>query len=163
MLTGACRFENRYSPWLCAQPCAKPGSSGTNSLLDIVRCTIASRHLEPGVRSAIAPRLQKLTEDAFLREIFNVQPSLESIRALLILSMWTPICGTGAEARDGRLLIASAVSMAMNLDLQNESRRAAALRGQKGLSPEKLAELQESTARWRLVRFFLGRLNFSIF
>ena len=73
--------------------------------------------------------------------------------------MWTPICGTGAEARDGRLLIASAVSMAMNLDLQNESRRAAALRGQKGLSVEKLAELQESTARWRLVRFYWGGLT----
>ncbi|KAJ7481454.1 hypothetical protein FB451DRAFT_129074 [Mycena latifolia] len=141
-------FETRYSPWLCAQP----GSlECTNSLLDIVRCTIASRHLDPGARSAIAPRLQKLTEDVFVREIFNPQPPLDSIKALLMLSLWTPICGTGAEARDGRLLIASAVSMAMNLHLQNESKRALGLRANKDrLSPEKQAELDESTQRWRL-------------
>ncbi|KAJ6588289.1 hypothetical protein B0H19DRAFT_1098632 [Mycena capillaripes] len=141
-------FETRYTPWLCAQPGPLQGS---NSLLDIVRCTIASRHLSPTIRSTIAPRLQKLTEDVFLREIFNPQPSLESIRALLILSVWTPICGTGAEARDGRLLIASAVSMAMNLHLQDESKRVVSLRGAKdGLSPDKQAELNESTQRWRL-------------
>jgi hypothetical protein len=151
MLTGACSFETRYSPWLCAQ--AQPNSlECTNSLLDIVRCTVASRHSGPGVRSVIAPRLQKLTEDVFVREIFNPQPPLESIKALLILSLWAPICGTGAEARDGRLLIASAVSMAMNRQLQNESQRAIALRAQKGeLDAAKQAELQESTQRWRLV------------
>ncbi|KAF7337872.1 hypothetical protein MVEN_02010200 [Mycena venus] len=141
-------FETRYTPWLCAQP--GPLES-TNSLLDIVRCTIASRHLAPGTRSAIAPRLQKLTEEVFLREIFNPQPSLESIRALLILSVWTPICGTGAEARDGRLLIASAVSMAMNLHLQDESRHATGLQAAMDrLSSDKQAELDESTHRWRL-------------
>ncbi|KAJ6591026.1 hypothetical protein DFH09DRAFT_1138355 [Mycena vulgaris] len=141
-------FENRYTPWLCAQP----GSlECTNSLLDIVRCTIASRHLAPRTRSAIAPRLQKLTEDVFLREIFNPQPALESIKALLILSVWAPICGTGAEARDGRLLIASAVSMAMNLHLQNESKRAIGLRADKdGLTSDKQAELDDSIQRWRL-------------
>ncbi|KAJ7704423.1 hypothetical protein B0H17DRAFT_921447 [Mycena rosella] len=141
-------FETRYSPWLCAQP----GSvECTNSLLDIVRCTIASRHLGAGARSVIAPRLQKLTEDVFVREIFNPQPPLESIQALLILSVWAPICGTGAEARDGRLLIASAVSMAMNLHLQNESKRGIELRAAKdGLGPDKQAELDESNRRWRL-------------
>jgi hypothetical protein len=154
LLTLACRFETRYTPWLCAQP--GPLES-TNSLLDIVRCTIASRHLSPGTRSTVAPRLQKLTEEVFLREIFNPQPSLESIKALLILSVWTPICGTGAEARDGRLLIASAVSMAMNLHLQNESKRATSLRAQKdSLSPDKQAEINESTQRWRLVAHFFS-------
>jgi hypothetical protein len=70
----------------------------------------------------------------------------------LILSIWAPICGTGAEARDGRLLIASAVSMAMNLHLQSESKRVFSLRAEKnGLSPDKQAELNESTRRWRLV------------
>jgi hypothetical protein len=108
--------------------------------------------LSPDARSTIAPRLQKLAEDVFLREIFNPQPSLESIRALLILSIWAPICGTGAEARDGRLLIASAVSMAMNLHLQSESKHVFSLRAEKnGLSPDKQAELNESTRRWRLV------------
>ncbi|KAJ7704382.1 hypothetical protein B0H17DRAFT_9700 [Mycena rosella] len=140
-------FETRYSPWLCAQP---ESVEYTNSQLDIVRCTIASRHLGPGARSEIAPRLQKLTEDVFVREIFNPQPSIESITALLILSVWAPICG-GAEARDGRLLIASAVSMARNLHLQNESKRATGLRAEKDrLSSHKQAELDESTQRWRL-------------
>ncbi|KAJ7856622.1 hypothetical protein B0H13DRAFT_2672973 [Mycena leptocephala] len=141
-------FENRYTPWLCAQPGPLESS---NSLLNIARCTIASRHLSPDARATIAPRLQKLTEDVFLREIFNPQPSLESIKALLILSVWTPICGTGAETQDGRLLIASAVSMAMNLHLQNESKRAVGLRADKdGLTSDKQAELNESTQRWRL-------------
>ncbi|KAJ7130302.1 hypothetical protein C8R44DRAFT_775290 [Mycena epipterygia] len=141
-------FESRYGPWLYAEL----GSlECTNSLLDIVRCTIASRHLGPSPRSAIAPRLQKLTEDVFVREVFNPQPSLDSIKALLILSVWAPICGTGAEARDGRLLIASAVSMAMNLHLQKESNRAIGLHAEKdGLTPDKQAELDESIKRWRL-------------
>ncbi|KAJ7028676.1 hypothetical protein C8F04DRAFT_1289686, partial [Mycena alexandri] len=138
-------FEKRYSPWLCAQPESAPTQS-TGSLLDIVRCTVASRHMSPDVRAAIAPKLQKLTEDVFLREIFNPQPSLDSIRALLILSVWAPICGTGAEVRDGRLLIASAVSMAMNLRLQEESKRAFTLRAAK----TGVAELNESAQRWRL-------------
>ncbi|KAF8205533.1 hypothetical protein K438DRAFT_514383 [Mycena galopus ATCC 62051] len=142
-------FETRYTPWLCAPPGPLESKS---SLLDIVRCTIASRHLLPSTRSTIAPRLHKLAEEVFLREIFNPQPSLESIRALLILSMWTPICGgTGAEARDGRLLIASAVSMAMNLHLQDESKRASSLRTDEDrFSTDKQAELTESTLRWRL-------------
>ncbi|KAF7364011.1 hypothetical protein MSAN_01059800 [Mycena sanguinolenta] len=141
-------FETRYTPWLCAQP--GPLES-KNSLLDLARCTIASRHMVPEIRSTIAPRLQKLTEEVFLREVFNPQASLESIRALLILSVWTPICGTGAEGRDGRLLIASAVSMAMNLHLQDESKRATSLRAEEGhLSSEKQAELNESMLRWRL-------------
>ncbi|KAK6974954.1 hypothetical protein R3P38DRAFT_3128742 [Favolaschia claudopus] len=143
-------FESRYAPWLCVQPTPLETS---NSLLDIARCTIASRHLPPASRSAVAPRLQKLTEDVFLREIFNPQPSLESIQALLILSVWSPICGTGAETRDGRLLIASAVSMAMNLHLQDESRHAAVIRQDKlGLvsSTEKQTELINSIRRWRL-------------
>lgn len=148
-LTRHRRFETRYSPWLSAQP----GSlECKHSLLDIVRCTIASRHLDPAFRSAVAPRLQKLTEEVFLREIFNPQPSADSIKALLILSVWAPICGTGAEARDGRLLIASAVSMAMNLHLETASKRAIEIRALKGdLSAEKAEELEECTNQWRLV------------
>ncbi|KAK7019506.1 hypothetical protein R3P38DRAFT_1247236 [Favolaschia claudopus] len=141
-------FETRYTPWLAAR--LGPLQS-TGSLLDIVRCTIASRHLEPSTRSSITPQLQKLTEEVFLREIFNPQPTLDSVRALLILSVWTPICGTGGEARDGRLLIASAVSMAMNLQLQDASKRVVGLRGEKGeLSVEKEADLHDSTEKWRM-------------
>ncbi|KAF7293006.1 hypothetical protein MIND_01199900 [Mycena indigotica] len=137
-------FETRYSPWLGLPPARL---NNTNSLFDIVRCTIASRQLPLSRRSSAAPRLQKLTEDVFVSELFNPQPSLDSIRALLILSVWTPISGTGAEARDGRLLIASAVSMAMNLQLQNESKRVIGLRAEK---PQKMTEIDESTHKWRL-------------
>ncbi|KAF8208174.1 hypothetical protein K438DRAFT_1961686 [Mycena galopus ATCC 62051] len=142
-------FESRYTPWLCAQPGPLEIS---NSFLDIVRCTIASRHLSPAARSAAAPRLQKLTEDGFIRETFNPQPSLDSIRALLILSIWTPICGSiGAEPRDGRLLIASTVSLAMNLYLQDASKRALALRAESdGLSPDQQAEFLGCMQRWRM-------------
>ncbi|KAJ6501934.1 hypothetical protein C8R45DRAFT_974877 [Mycena sanguinolenta] len=141
-------FEKNYTPWLCAQP--GPLES-KNSLLDLARCTIASRHMAPEIRSTIAPRLQKLTEEVFLREVFNPQPSLESIRALLILSVWTPICGTGSEARDGRLLIASAVSMAMNLHLQDESKRVTGLRAEESQPySAQQTELNDSMLRWRL-------------
>ncbi|KAJ7253024.1 hypothetical protein B0H12DRAFT_1117114 [Mycena haematopus] len=141
-------FETKYTPWICAQP---GPLEITNSFLDIVRCTIASRHLSSAVRSVVAPRLHKLSEDVFIREIFNPQPSLDSIKALLFLSLWAPICGTGVEPRDARLLITSTVSVAMNLHLQNASRRALSLRAMKErLSPDQQSELNGCLQRWRM-------------
>ncbi|KAK7007709.1 hypothetical protein R3P38DRAFT_3029607, partial [Favolaschia claudopus] len=141
-------FESRYTPWLCAQPGTLEISG---SFLDIVRCTIASRHLAPAARSEAATRLQKLTEDVFHQEIFNPQPSLDSLRALLILSVWTPICGFGAKVRDARLLIGSTVSAAMNLHIQTASKRASSLRAQRELlSPAQQAKLSDCILRWRL-------------
>ncbi|KAK7042473.1 hypothetical protein R3P38DRAFT_2890668 [Favolaschia claudopus] len=141
-------FESRYTPWLCAQPGPLEISG---SFLDIVRCTIASRHLAPAARSEAAPRLQKLTEDVFHQEIFNPQPSLDSLRALLILSVWTPICGFGVKVRDARLLIGSTVSAAMNLHIQTASKRASSLRAQRELlSPAQQVELSDCILRWRL-------------
>jgi hypothetical protein len=50
------------------------------------------------------------------------------------------------------LLIASAVSMAMNLHLETASKRAIEIRALKGdLSAEKAEELEECTNQWRLV------------
>ncbi|KAF7366732.1 hypothetical protein MSAN_00931300 [Mycena sanguinolenta] len=141
-------FEAKYTPWICGQP---GPLEIANSFLDLVRCTVASRHLPPTARATIAPRLHKLTEDVFVREIFNPQPSLDSIKALLILALWTPICGTGAEPRDGRLLITSAVSVAMNLHLQDASKRALSLRAAKEeLSSEQQSELSGCIQRWRM-------------
>ncbi|KAJ6463943.1 hypothetical protein C8R45DRAFT_1024662 [Mycena sanguinolenta] len=141
-------FETKYTPWICGQP---GPLEVTNSFLDLVRCTVASRHLPPAARSSVAPRLHKLTEDVFVREIFNPQPSLDSIKALLILALWTPICGNGAEPRDGRLLITSAVSVAMNLHLQDASKRALSLRAVKEeLSPEQQLELSGCIQQWRM-------------
>lgn len=117
----------QYVPWLNFTLIR----SSSNSFLDLVCCTIASRHMEAGVRSVVAGRLQKLTEETVIKMIFNARfaESLESIQALLILALWAPICGSREIGiGDGRLLVASAVSMAMNLRLNEASARVMALR-----------------------------------
>ncbi|KAJ7028698.1 hypothetical protein C8F04DRAFT_1118400 [Mycena alexandri] len=99
-------FDERYTPWLNF----KPIRSTNGSLLDIVCCAIASRHLENmsgGVQ--VKAELQRLTEDSIAKMIFNPRPQKN-------------------EGRDGRLLIASAVSMAMNLRLNQASKQAILLR-----------------------------------
>ncbi|KAJ6624181.1 hypothetical protein B0H10DRAFT_2212915 [Mycena sp. CBHHK59/15] len=102
------------------------------SLLDGVCCAIASRHLDSvsgGVQRKM--QLQKLAENSIAKMIFNPRPSesVEAIQALLVLSLWAPLGGPPEnEGRDGRLLIASALSMAMNLRLNQASAKAEALR-----------------------------------
>jgi hypothetical protein len=119
------RFEVQYHPWLNLQP-----YHGRNSpLLMLARCTVASRHLDPVTRLAVVPQLQRLMEDVILTQVFNPMPSIESIEALLILSLWSPIGGPAhAPVRDGRLLVASGVSMAMNLRLSQAVTYAVGLR-----------------------------------
>jgi hypothetical protein len=73
--------------------------------------------------------LQKLTDEVIFRFLFNPVPSTQSILAVLILSLWSPIGGAAqAVGQDGRLLIASGVSMAMNLRLSQAVEYAAGLR-----------------------------------
>jgi hypothetical protein len=122
----------------------------------LVRCNIASRHLDIVTRSVVAPRLQKLTEEAVFREIFNPVPSIEAIHAILLLSFWQPIpCTPQYEVRDGRLLAASAVSMAMNLRLNQVSDYVVALQNRKkvqnGLSAAHGQDLIEATEKARSV------------
>ncbi|KAJ7672578.1 hypothetical protein DFH06DRAFT_1036905 [Mycena polygramma] len=120
-------FDDRYGPWLNF----KPSRNTNSSLLDIACCAIASRHLDNASGSAqIKMQLQKLTEDSIAKMIFNPRPSesLEAVQALLILSLWAPLGGPPEnDGRDGRLLIASAVSMAMNLRLNQSAFKAAVL------------------------------------
>jgi hypothetical protein len=82
--------------------------------------------IDPSVNA----RLQGLAEDLIIKMIFNprVSESIEAIQTLLILSLWEPIGGPENDGRDGRVLLASAVSMAMNLRLNQASARAEALR-----------------------------------
>ncbi|KAJ7481516.1 hypothetical protein FB451DRAFT_1443777 [Mycena latifolia] len=118
-------FDERYTPWLNFKPITRT----TSTLLDTVCCAIAARHLEDA--ADIKAQLQRLTEDSIARMIFNPRPSesVEAIQALLILSLWAPFGGPPEDSgRDGRLLIASAVSMAMNLRLNQAAGKAAALR-----------------------------------
>ncbi|KAJ7591491.1 hypothetical protein C8J56DRAFT_935703 [Mycena floridula] len=112
-------FDTKYIPWVNISLIR----DSLNPLLNLVCCTVASRHIEPSLRSLVAPRLQKLTESTVVKMIFDPRSaeSLDSIQSLLILSLWSPICGsTESGIRDGRLLIASAISMALNLRI-NES------------------------------------------
>ncbi|KAF8208203.1 hypothetical protein K438DRAFT_1813599 [Mycena galopus ATCC 62051] len=142
-------FDERYTPWLNF----KPTRNTSGALLDVVCCAIASRHLD---NALIQVQLQKLTEDSIAKMIFNPRPSesVEAIQALLILSLWAPLGGPPEnEGRDGRLLIASAVSMAMNLRLNQASLKANALKKKNSghLSvedTEALEELYENARLW---------------
>jgi hypothetical protein len=79
------------------------------------------------------------------KEIFNPVPSTESIYALVIMAFWSPISGTPqSDARDGRLLVASAVSMAMNLRLNQASEYVASLRTRKRPGPELLEAMEKA-------------------
>ncbi|KAJ7178044.1 hypothetical protein C8R46DRAFT_668922 [Mycena filopes] len=147
-------FDERYAPWLNFTPRNLSNTNG--SLLDIVCCATASKHLEDASDGAqIKAELQRLAEDSIAKMIFNPRPSesVEAIQALLILSLWAPLGGPPeVEGRDGRLLIASAVSMAMNLRLNQASKQAIALRKLDGgrLSPEDSDALHEMLEKARL-------------
>jgi hypothetical protein len=123
------RFDHKYTPWLNFRLMRHLNSS----FLDTICCTIASRYLEPSStvnQPNVKAQLQGLTEDLVIRMVFNprISESIEAIQALLILSLWEPIGGPPEnEGRDGRVLLASAVSMAMNLRLDQASTKAEAL------------------------------------
>ncbi|KAF7980622.1 hypothetical protein HWV62_37412 [Athelia sp. TMB] len=118
-------FDTRYAPWLNLPPKA----SGASILVTLAQCTVASRHLDPATRAAAVGPLQKLAEDAVFRHFFLAVPTTQAIHALMILALWSPIGGPAhGEARDGRLLVASAVSLAMNLRLSQAIEYVAALK-----------------------------------
>jgi hypothetical protein len=126
-------------------------------MLVLARLLVASRHLDSVTRAAVVPHLQKLTGEALHRHLFNPIPSPESIQAVIILSLWSPI-GGGAQAsvRDGRLLIASGVSMAMNLRLSQAVEYISSLRSDmredQGVSSTFACDLEDAMDKARLVR-----------
>ena len=143
------RFEERYSPWLNLQPCNR--SEG--SLLRLAQCCVASRHLEPSIRSIVTPQLYRLADEVVFKQSFNPLPSTDAIHAILILSLWEPVGDTTPkEPRDGRLIAATAVSMAMNLRLSEAMVYAQTLRNQKKSNEPPSAELMEALDKARLVR-----------
>ncbi|THV08145.1 hypothetical protein K435DRAFT_965 [Dendrothele bispora CBS 962.96] len=108
-------FSQYYTPWLNLTLIR----TAENPMLDLVCCTISSRHLDEPTRSAVATRLQALTKDCCAKLIFQSRnsDSIEAIQCLLILSLWAPLCGNSEDFGDRRTLIGSAVSMAMNCHL----------------------------------------------
>jgi hypothetical protein len=122
-------------------------------LLRLAQCCVASRHLEPSIRSIVTPQLYRLADEVIFRQSFNPLPSTDAIHAILILSLWEPVGDTTPkEPRDGRLIAATAVSMAMNLRLSEAMLYAQTLRNQKKLNEPPSAELVEALDKARLVR-----------
>ncbi|KAF8215344.1 hypothetical protein K438DRAFT_2008701 [Mycena galopus ATCC 62051] len=114
-------FDHKYGPWLNFKLIRRKNTG----LLDTICCSVASRYLDVnyGVTDPnLNARLHGLTGDLVAKIIFNprVTESIEAIQALLILSLWEPISSENT-GRDGRVLLASAVSMAMNLRLNQAS------------------------------------------
>ncbi|KAF9034978.1 hypothetical protein BDZ89DRAFT_1062234, partial [Hymenopellis radicata] len=107
-------FDTRYAPWLCGHRLP------STELLDLVSCTIASRHLDPLTQQSLGPRLLGLTERTFLNKLPSVVPSMESIQALLMLSLWSPLLN-GDEQPSHPNLMLTAVNMAKSLRLSESS------------------------------------------
>ena len=142
------RFEERYSPWLNLQP----SNRNDGALLRLAQCCIASRHLDPSIRSIVTPQLYRLADELIFKQSFNPLPSTDAIHAILVLSLWEPIADAASrEPRDGRLIAATAVSMAMNLRLSEAMVYAQTLRQEKKPNEPPGAELAEALDKARLV------------
>jgi hypothetical protein len=124
-----------YTPWLNFSLIR----DGDGTLLDLACCTVASRHLSPSFRPHISPRLQKLADEKISKLILNPQTAtpLEAIQSLLILALYAPL---SSGMRDGRVLIASAAKIAVNLQLNEASTKLIQSKAM-GATDEQLAEL----------------------
>ena len=107
-------FESHYAPWLSLPP----NALGEDPVLNLIRCTIASRHLEPSLHAMVFPTLRRLTEEAIVEHIFNPAPTLATIQSFSLLALWSPFdtfCQSSSETRDSRLIIAAAINMCSTL------------------------------------------------
>ncbi|PBL03008.1 hypothetical protein ARMGADRAFT_1072422 [Armillaria gallica] len=137
-------FQTRYTRWVSQFQ----ATSEQNGILDLVRCTIASRHLDSITQASVSPRLYRLTESIFLEKLFHPIPSLESIGALIILSLWSPLY---CSAQDSRLLVASAISMGMNFRLKEASAHAVRLQEQGLVGSQVYEEAIQRSRLWVLL------------
>ncbi|KAF7970262.1 hypothetical protein HWV62_24526 [Athelia sp. TMB] len=109
-------FEEKFSPWLNL-PCHDAHSR--NAFLRLAKCLVASRLLEPASRASAVPRLRELAENMVGKISFSPVPSTDSILAMIVLALWKTVGAGSAAAYDERLIIAAAVSMAVNLHLND--------------------------------------------
>jgi hypothetical protein len=114
-------FNDLYVPWLSFDLVRGSNPEGAR-LLDLACCLVACRHLDLKTRSHVALRLQKLAETTITSVIFQpkASESVETVQALLILALWPPAYGHGGM-RDGKLLITTAISMAIDLKMDKAS------------------------------------------
>jgi hypothetical protein len=115
---------------------------------------VAARHIDDDAES----RLRQAADIAILSQVFNPSPSITSIQALLVLAMWPSSCDVPSDdVKDNRLLMASAISMAKNSQIDQSSARVAALyegnRLAGGVGGSVPLDLPEITDEGRLVRF----------
>ena len=107
-------FETHYSPWLSLLP----NSLEDDPILNLIRCTIASRHLESSTYAVVFPTLRRLTEEAIVEHIFNPSPSPATIQSFALLALWSPFdspSSPSSETRDSRLIAAAAINMCSTL------------------------------------------------
>lgn len=107
-------FKRQYVPWLSLPP----NALGCDPVLDLICCTIASRHLECSIREVIFPSLRKLTEEAIMGHVFNTTPSPAIIQAFALLALWSPFDSfspSSSETHDSRLIAAAAINMCSSL------------------------------------------------
>ena len=109
-------FESHYAPWLSLPPNTL---AEEDPVLDLIRCTVASRHLEASMRMSVFPTLRRLTEEAIMKHIFNPTPSPAIIQAFALLALWSPFDtsspSSSSETHDSRLIAAAAVNMCSSL------------------------------------------------
>lgn len=123
-----------------------PGKEKSSDSLMLSKCLVASRHLDVGTRASVVPKMQKLAEEIIYKDVHNPAPSPQSILAVLIVSMWSPVDGH-PQTRDPRLVITSGVSMALNLRLNHSIDYVASLQKFTNSS-----DLENATENARLVR-----------
>ena len=104
-------FESHYAPWLSLPL----NTLGENPFLNLIRCTIASRHLESSIRAIVFPTLRRLTEEAIVEHIFNPTPCLATIQSFALLALWSPFDPSSSETRDSRLIAGAAINMCSSL------------------------------------------------
>ena len=109
-------FESHYAPWLSLPPNIL---AEEDPVLDLIRCTVASRHLEASIRVSVFPTLRRLTEEAIMKHIFNPTPSPAIIQAFALLALWSPFDTSSpslsSETHDSRLIAAAAINMCSSL------------------------------------------------
>ncbi|KAE9410857.1 hypothetical protein BT96DRAFT_912288 [Gymnopus androsaceus JB14] len=144
-------FQQNYLPWLGFSVI----QSHSFPLLDLVRCTIASRHLS---QSSLVNRLLYATEGAISQIIIHPSPTyvLESIQALLLVTTWSPISVSEANQlqawKDPHLLLSSAISLATKIGLDKAPENYSALKRCKSqgaeVDEEQLENARDLTRLW---------------
>ncbi|KAF7316156.1 hypothetical protein MIND_00133800 [Mycena indigotica] len=149
-------FSEKLSPWLNFKLMRQANSA----LLDAICCAVALRFVKD-IPAFTQSQLLALIEASILEIISGSRrsASIEAVQVLLISSLWEPFSlqpnASGSERRDCRVLIASAVSMAMNMRLNQASAKANKLHKARQMSGGKLsagdfAVLEEASEQARL-------------